>query len=69
MFCQEHGGFDGWDSFTRADHDRSGLRYASDTTDEERGLIAPFMPPQPARGRRRRTDLRAVVDGIFYLLQ
>lgn len=58
-----------WTPFTRADHDRSGLRYASDTTPEEWGMIAPFMPPQPSRGRRRRTDLRAVVNAIFYLLQ
>lgn len=58
-----------WTLFTRADHDRSGLRYASETTDEEWSLIAPFMPPQPNRGRRRRTDLRAVIDAIFYLLQ
>jgi transposase len=27
------------------------------------------MPPQPARGRHRRTELRPVVDAIFYLLQ
>lgn len=58
-----------WTPFTRADHDRSGLRYASDTTDEEWRLIAPFMPAQPARGRRRTTDLRSVVDALFYLLQ
>jgi transposase len=58
-----------WTPFTRADHDRSGLRYASDTTQEEWEMIAPFMPPQPARGRKRTTDLRAVVDAIFYLLQ
>jgi len=58
-----------WTPFTRADHDRSGLRYASDTTDEEWQLIAPFMPAQPARGRRRTTDLRSVVDALFYLLQ
>lgn len=58
-----------WTPFTRADHDRSGLRYASDTTDEEWHLIEPMMPPQPARGRRRRTDLRAVTNAIFYLLQ
>ena len=58
-----------WTPFTRADHDRSGLRYASDTSDEEWALIVPFMPPQPKRGRRRRTDLRAVIDAIFYLLQ
>jgi len=58
-----------WTPFTRADHDRSGQRYTSDTTDREWRLIAPFMPPQPARGRRRKTDLRSVVDAIFYLLQ
>lgn len=58
-----------WTPFTRADHDRSALRYASDTTDEEWHLIEPLMPAQPSRGRRRRTDLRAVVDAIFYLLQ
>ena len=58
-----------WTPFTRADHDRSRLRYASDTTNEEWQTIAPLMPPQPSRGRRRRTDLRAVIDGIFYLLQ
>ncbi len=32
-------------------------------------MIEPLMPPQPLRGRKRRTDLRAVIDGIFYLLQ
>ena len=58
-----------WTPFTRADHDRSALRYASDTTEGAWRVIAPLMPPQPARGRHRRTDLRAVVDAIFYLLQ
>ena len=58
-----------WTPFTRADHDRSRLRYASDTTDEEWRLIEALMPPQPSRGRKRRTDLRAVIDAIFYLLQ
>lgn len=58
-----------WTPFTRADHDRRGLRYASDTTDAEWELIEPFMPPQPARGRKRKTDLRSVIDAIFYLLQ
>lgn len=55
--------------FTRAVLDRSGLRHASDATDEEWRMIAPFMPPQPTRGRRRRMDLGAVVDAIFYLPQ
>jgi transposase len=38
-------------------------------TDAEYALILPHLPAQPLRGRRRRTDLRAVVDGIFYVLQ
>lgn len=58
-----------WTPFTRANHDRSGLRYASDTSDAEWRLIEPFMPPQPALGRKRTTDLRAVIDALFYLLQ
>lgn len=58
-----------WTPFTRADHDRRGLRYTSDLTDAEFALIAPLLPDQPRRGRKRRTDLRAVVNAIFYALQ
>ena len=58
-----------WTPFTRADHARYGQRYASDMTEKEWQLIAPFMPSQPARGRRRTTDLRGVVEAVFYLLQ
>ena len=58
-----------WTPFTRLDHDRSRQRYTSDTTDREYALISPHLPGQPRRGRKRRTDLRAVLDGIFYLLQ
>ncbi len=58
-----------WTPFTRADHARTGLRYASDTTSAEWLLIAPFMPSQPSIGRKRSTRLRDVVDAIFYLLQ
>jgi len=58
-----------WTPFTRRHHDRSGLRYASDLTDREWSMIEPFMPPQPQRGRRRKTSLRSVMDAIFYLLQ
>jgi len=50
-----------WTPFTRADYARDGLRYASDMTDREWALIAPFMPEQPLRGRKRTTDLRDVV--------
>jgi len=58
-----------WTPFTRADHDRSRLRYASDTSEQEWQMIKPLMPPQPTRGRKRQTDLRAVVNGIFYIPQ
>ena len=58
-----------WTPFTCADHDRSGQRYASDMTDREWRFVAPFMPGQPAKGRKRKTDLRSVVAAIFYVLQ
>jgi transposase len=41
-------------------------RYASDTTKEEWAVIAPYMPAEPARGRPRKTALRAVVQYYFY---
>ncbi len=58
-----------WTEITRPKYRREGLRYASDTTDQEWAVIAPYMPPPPRRGRPRTTDLRAVVNAIFYLAQ
>jgi len=58
-----------WTPFTRADHDRSALRYTSDLTDREFAWIAPLLPGRPRRGRKRRVDMRGVIDGIFYVLQ
>ena len=58
-----------WTETTRPSYQREGLRYASDTRDEEWALIEPFMPVPNRRGRRRTTILRAVVDAIFYLAQ
>ena len=42
--------------------------YPSDVTDEQWGLIAPHIPVYPG-GRPRITDLRDVVDAIFYVLR
>lgn len=56
-----------WTEITRPQYQRDGLRYASDTTDEEWVLIAPHMPPPRSLGRPRTTDLRAVVEAIFYI--
>ena len=56
-----------WTEITRPDYDRRGQRYASDTTDEEWALVAPFMPPASKVGRPRRTDMRVVWDAIQYM--
>jgi hypothetical protein len=56
-----------WTEITRAKYRRDGLRYASDTTDEEWGLIEPLLPAPCNRGRPRETAMRDVVDAIFYL--
>ncbi len=58
-----------WTEITRPKYQREGLRYASDTTDQEWAVIAPYMPPASRRGRPRTTELRAVVNAIFYLAQ
>ncbi len=41
--------------------------YPSDLTDDQWALIEPHLPPEPGGGRPRKTDLRAVVDAVFYL--
>jgi len=56
-----------WTEITRLDYLREGLRYASDATNDEWALIAPFMPEPRRLGRPRKTNLRAVVDAILYL--
>ena len=58
-----------WTEITRPKYEREGLRYASDLTDREWQLIAPFLPPTKAVGRPRTTDLREVVNAILYLLR
>jgi len=51
-----------WTEITRAKYQRDGLRYASDTTDEEWALIEPHIPPPASRGRTRETGMREVVN-------
>ena len=58
-----------WTEITRAKYRRDGLRYASDTTDEEWAVIEPHLPPPAGCGRKRHTRLRDVVDSIFYIAQ
>jgi len=56
-----------WTEITRPNYDRRGQRYASDSTDAEWALVAPFMPPCAKVGRPRKTDLRTVWDAIQYM--
>jgi putative transposase len=43
--------------------------YPSDITDAQWALIEPHLPPAHPGGRPRKTDLRDIVDAIFYLLR
>ena len=58
-----------WTEITRPQYQRDHLRYASDTTDEEWKVIEPHLPPPADCGRARETDLRDVINSIFYIAQ
>lgn len=42
--------------------------YPTDLSDAEWVILAPLLP-EPRTGRRRRRDIREIVDGIFYQLR
>ena len=52
----------------RRQYCRDELRYASNLTDAEWALIAPFMPAPAPRGRPRSVSLRVIVEAILYIL-
>ncbi len=56
-----------WTETTRREYERRGRRYASDMTDAEWALIAPFMPGRKRTGRPRTTALRDVCDALLYM--
>jgi putative transposase len=43
------------------------IAYSTDLTDEQWAIIAVFMPAPKKRGKKRRVDLREVVNGILYI--
>jgi transposase len=43
--------------------------YPTDLTDEEWSILAPLFSKSERRGRKRRHDLRRVLDGCFYVLR
>ena len=57
-----------WTKITRKQYRRDGLRYASDTTDEEWKLLGRLLPKQGRIGRPREVDLRVIMDAILYIL-
>ncbi len=56
-----------WTETTRAKYERAGLRYASDLSDAEWGVIGPLLPPRKRLGRPRTTAMREVVNAILYM--
>src|SRR5471032_2445123 len=57
-----------WTSQNRARYDRSKLRYPSDLTDDEWGLVEPLIPPGKTGGGKRTVIMREVVNGLMYIL-
>jgi transposase len=44
------------------------LQYSSDLTDEEWRLVEALIPPAKRGGRKREVDVRAVINGVMYVL-
>src|ERR1700684_870525 len=57
-----------WTSKNRVRYDRSKLRYPSDLTDDEWGLVEPLIPPGKRGGDKRTVIMREVVNGLMYIL-
>src|SRR3981189_2829876 len=57
-----------WTHENRAKYNRDHLRYPSDLTDDEWARVEPFIPPAKPGGGKRRQDMRAVMNGVMYIL-
>src|SRR6202051_398838 len=57
-----------WTSKNRARYDRSKLRYPSDLSDDEWGLVEPLIPPGKTGGGKRTVGMREGVNGLMYIL-
>src|SRR5271168_4330558 len=55
-----------WTNKNRAKYNRDQLRYPSDLTDDEWAYVEPLIPPAKRGGGKRRTDMRAVMNGDVY---
>src|SRR5258707_6195708 len=57
-----------WTSKNRARFDRSKLRYPSDLTDDEWGLVEALIPAGKTGGGKRTVIMREGVNGLMYIL-
>jgi putative transposase len=57
-----------WTAENRPKYNRDHLKYPSDVTDEEWAVIGPLIPPAKRGGGKRRVDMRAVTNGVMYIL-
>jgi len=57
-----------WTTENRQRYNRDKLRYPSDMTDDEWSWVSPLIPPAKRGGGKRTVDLRAVMNGIMYVL-
>src|SRR5258708_22800447 len=57
-----------WTNQNRARYDRSKLRYPSDLTDEEWGLVEPLIRPGKTGGGKGTVIMREGVNGLRYIL-
>src|SRR5258707_15560517 len=57
-----------WTPENRGRYDRSRLRYPSDLTEAEWGLVLPLIPPAKRGGNRRHVDVREIVKALMYIL-
>jgi transposase len=58
-----------WTTANRPKYNRDKLRYPSDLTDEEWAHIAPLIPPAKHGGRKRKVDVREVVNGDYVRIE
>src|SRR5262245_43412359 len=57
-----------WTLENRGHYNRDQLRYPSEVTEEEGAEVAPLIPPARRGGRQRSVNIRAVFNGLLYVL-
>lgn len=57
-----------WNEADRNKYEVIRARYSSDMSDAEFALISDLLPPPKRRGRKR-TDLRKILNALFYLIR